>query len=347
MTVVPSKLVSYQVVNICKQVFISVTFSPCRSIVVGHRGVGGLSVHLGDGHCLLGHRPSDGRSGLAHIGVGRDSLHDHLQHRHLPRLLHPLLCECFDVFTLIPWCTKHFCHCFAQFYSALTDWQNLYDDVAINSLYVFLCKFASFGFYTNQTSFDVVPPPVSRNYPHKDLSRRRPPISLIGIPQFASILLQLVLVAIFQSGMLFYTHEQPWFVPHNVTLEEIEDKSYECHDNLTMFGVLTFQYMVLCIIFAKGAPFRQPFYKNSRCAVCLHSLPNHHLFAGLLTIAMVVTFALTAYMIVIPDRPFEDFAEWFGVNHPDYPVSFRLQVVAAGLLQLALALFVEVGACVI
>lgn len=205
---------------------------------------------------------------------------------------------CYNIVTFLAICILYYYH------SALTDIQNLYQDVAIISVYIFM-----FG----------------RSHPHDTLSPIRPPTSLIGISQFSSIILQLSLVAIFQFGTLNYLHSFPWYKSHNITGDFHEDDSeYKCHDNYAMFFIQIFQYITLVIVFSKGIPYRRPFYKNRW-----------------LTLAIVITTIVTTFILVTPETPIPWIGNFFELDTNNIPQSFRWSLIAFSIIHFVIALLLE------
>lgn len=206
---------------------------------------------------------------------------------------------CYNITTFLAICILYWYH------SALTDIQNLYQDIAIISVYIFL-----FG----------------RTFPYDKLSPIRPPTSLIGISQFSSILLQLALVAVFQFATVWMLHSQPWYVAKNGTENEAEtdNDDYVCHDNYALFIIQVFQYVTLVIIFSKGAPYRRPFYKNR-----------------FLTAAIVLTTAITLALVLSPEKPWPGVAKFFGLAYEGFPLSFRGQIIALNVAHFVVAILAE------
>ncbi|XP_054164735.1 probable cation-transporting ATPase W08D2.5 [Oppia nitens] len=121
--------------------------------------------------------------------------------------------------------------------SNITDIQNLYQDMLLISLYVFL-----FG----------------RTGAHYKLSPIRPPTSLISITQLSSIVLHLVLVLLFQMTAVMLLWQQDWYEVHKPS----DELDYQSHINYTVFTIQVFQYISLVIVFSKGRPYRKPIYTN-------------------------------------------------------------------------------------
>lgn len=98
-----------------------------------------------------------------------------------------------------------------------------------------------------------------------------------------SLISQIVVVIIFQVSALFLARQQSWFVEfdkqnpcfNNTIAEENflrqgldvagcdpDDDPVASYENFAVFNLSQFQYIILIIVFSKGAPYRQSFYKN-------------------------------------------------------------------------------------
>jgi len=132
------------------------------------------------------------------------------------------------------------------------------------------------------------------------LASRPPEKSLISFRPLFSLLSQLVIVISFQLAALFFTKSQDWFVEFDYdspcyigTIAEVEfnnsglldlDKCDPAEDpvasyeNYSVFSVSQFQYIILAIVFAKGAPYRKSIFHNFPimidiavlCAFCIY-----------------------------------------------------------------------------
>ncbi|KAI2797592.1 hypothetical protein BLOT_014126 [Blomia tropicalis] len=182
------------------------------------------------------------------------------------------------------------------FYSNLTDKEFLYIDLFLITLFVTL-----FG----------------RNKSFKQLNRKPPPSSLIGLTPLASIVLQISLVMAMQILAIIMVQSQPWYQAH-VTNDPDDLAS---HDNYALFASSVFQYITLAVVFSKGKPYRQPLYTNQLFLV------------SLLTMTCVTVF------IVVYLPPF--FADFFELKTAGIPISFRILMVILALAHFFLAILCE------
>ncbi|XP_059164770.1 polyamine-transporting ATPase 13A3-like isoform X2 [Physella acuta] len=98
----------------------------------------------------------------------------------------------------------------------------------------------------------------SRTAPYDELVRERPLVSLLSLSPIMGIVSQMLLVIAAQTFMYFYIKEQPWFVP----FKDNEDDDYTCYENAAVFLMSAYQYIILAITFAKGAPYRKSIFSN-------------------------------------------------------------------------------------
>ena len=89
---------------------------------------------------------------------------------------------------------------------------------------------------------------MSRNGPHPQLVKRRPPGSLLNPYIIVSFLFQIVGVGVSQGGITLDLHSQPWFHTINLT-NRWETESVVGMDNTVIFILSSFQYMMLAFIF--------------------------------------------------------------------------------------------------
>ena len=89
---------------------------------------------------------------------------------------------------------------------------------------------------------------MSRNGPHPQLVKRRPPGSLLNPYIIVSFLFQIVGVGVSQGGVTLDLHSQPWFHTINLT-NRWETESVVGMDNTVIFILSSFQYMMLAFIF--------------------------------------------------------------------------------------------------
>ncbi|XP_032802753.2 polyamine-transporting ATPase 13A3 isoform X2 [Petromyzon marinus] len=119
------------------------------------------------------------------------------------------------------------------------------------------------------------------------LTAMGPPSSLLSVRLLLSVAAQALTCLGVQVCAFLLTQRQPWYQPWapNITLcpgEETPLNSTDwVHDennirnaeNTTLFFVSSFQYIIVCFVFAKGKPYRQPIYKNRLFVAGLIILP--------------------------------------------------------------------------
>lgn len=105
------------------------------------------------------------------------------------------------------------------------------------------------------TTFSIT---FSRTGPYKDLVRERPLVSLLGASPILSILTQMMLVVAAQTIMFLNVQKQPWFVK----FQDNDEDDYASYENSAVFFTSAYQYIILAVTFAKGAPFRDSLFSN-------------------------------------------------------------------------------------
>lgn len=199
--------------------------------------------------------------------------------------------------------------------SNLTDIEFLYIDLFIITIFVF--------FFGKTESYSG------------ELSKRPPLNSLISLSSILSLFLHLLLIGVMQMVVFYEVQKEDWFVSfdelHNNTGTLFENSSVvgidlddlgevTGYENYAIFGVSSFQYIILAIVFSKGKPHRQPLYLN----------------IGLLLSVICLT-SFTIYLVLEP-------AEWLKtifemIVPPDY--HFRIMILVYTLIHLVAAYIVE------
>uniref|UniRef100_A0A2M4CH50 Cation-transporting ATPase n=1 Tax=Anopheles darlingi TaxID=43151 RepID=A0A2M4CH50_ANODA len=186
--------------------------------------------------------------------------------------------------------------------SNLTDWEYLYIDLFIISVVAF--------FFGKTSSFDG------------PLVKQTPSNSLISLAPLLSLALHMMVAIGIQLAGWYHVQAQPWFEPFNYTSER-ELNDHGCYENYTIFSISCYQYLILAIVFSKGAPYRKSIFSNygfiisilvnTALAIMLTLYPPHWL--------------MEAFELVMPPEE-EGFR-------------FRLYLVAYGFINFLLSLFIE------
>lgn len=194
-----------------------------------------------------------------------------------------------------------------QFASVLTLYSidsNLTD---IEFLYIDLFMISIFAFFFGKTEAYVGP-----------LVKQTPLNSLISVSPIASLVLHLGLAISFQLMGWFYLRQQDWFTPFEYN-DDLEF-NHACYENYTIFIISCFQYIILAVVFSKGAPYRKTIFTNIGfiCSLAVNAL---------------VTVALAVFQ-------WERFEVWFELKYPPDP-QFRITMVGFGLANFLLSMFIE------
>uniref|UniRef100_A0A0P4W4W7 Cation-transporting ATPase n=2 Tax=Scylla olivacea TaxID=85551 RepID=A0A0P4W4W7_SCYOL len=131
-------------------------------------------------------------------------------------------------------------------YSNLSDAQYLYIDLFIVTV------IAIFMGYTG---------------PSEELVPQKPLGNLLGAANMFSILSQIFLVILFQVVAYFFLLQQLWFEPNKPPKDESD--ILVCWEATVIFYVSSFQYLILCITYSPGKPFRKRLISNAWLTVAL------------------------------------------------------------------------------
>lgn len=173
----------------------------------------------------------------------------------------------------------------------------------IEYLYIDLFMISMFAFFFGKTEAYAGP-----------LVKQTPLNSLISVSPIASLALHLVLAIGFQVIGWFYIQYQPWFEPFH------EESEYRCYENYTIFILSSFQYMILAVVFSKGAPYRRSIFSNIGF-IC----------------SLVINLAAS---IVLAVWPWDKFDKLFELRYPP-DFWFRLSLVALGVANFLISMAVE------
>ncbi|XP_066997262.2 polyamine-transporting ATPase 13A3 [Anabrus simplex] len=179
--------------------------------------------------------------------------------------------------------------------SNLTDFQFLFIDICL------VVHFALFFGNTHAYSGQLV--------------KETPTTSLYSLPPMASLVLQMIIVIVFQVISIILVQTFPWFTPY-----EYEFEKYTSYENYAVYTVSMFQYIIMAIVFSHGAPYRKSIFSNRWFVVSL--------------------VAMTAICVYITVYPAEWVATILELKVP--PVyNFRIIVLCLALANFLIALFIE------
>ncbi|XP_046673122.1 polyamine-transporting ATPase 13A3-like isoform X2 [Homalodisca vitripennis] len=142
-------------------------------------------------------------------------------------------------------------------------------------LYIDLFVITTFAFLLGRT--EAYGGPLVSLPPQTSLMSLAPIVSLIG---------QMAIVVILQFISFFSVQQFDWFVPFNSSNPAESPAGYE---NYALFSISSMQYVILAVVFSKGAPYRLPLYKN---------------WSLLITVTAITVF--TFYLILGPAQWFRD-----------------------------------------
>ena len=101
---------------------------------------------------------------------------------------------------------------------------------------------------------------LAMTHPHSDLTYEQPVSALLSFPVISSILIQTILVFVFQ--FVGYQILKKHYDFENICDFDDNDDPLPCHENTIIFLIAHFQYLTAALAFSVSKPFRQPIYKN-------------------------------------------------------------------------------------
>lgn len=184
--------------------------------------------------------------------------------------------------------------------SNLTDLEFLYIDLFIISVTAF--------FFGKTSSYDG------------PLVKQVPSNSLISLSPLLSLGLHLIVALGFQVAGWYHIQAQSWFVPFNYS-DELALNDLGCYENYAIFSISCYQYIILAIVFSKGAPYRKSIFSNY----------------GFL-VSIIINTALSILLTLYPPMWLQDL---FQLVIPQEDITFRAYLVGYGLANFIIALFIE------
>lgn len=185
--------------------------------------------------------------------------------------------------------------------SNLTDKQFLYIDLFVITTFAFVLGRP--GAYEG---------PLVSQPPQTSLMSLAPIVSLIG---------QMLIAVSLQFISFFSVKQFDWFVPFNVTASE---ESVSCYENYAVFTVSSLQYVILALVFSKGAPYRKSLTSNWSLQVSV--------------------FTITLFTLYITLYPSEFMKDQFELTIPP-AMDFRIVVVVLSFINFVLSAFHEYFIC--
>ena len=101
---------------------------------------------------------------------------------------------------------------------------------------------------------------LAMTHPHNELTYHYPVSGLLSFPVLSSILIQTILVFVFQFGGYHILRNHYGF--ENICDFDENEDPLPCHENTIYFLIAHFQYLTLALAFSVSKPFRQPIYTN-------------------------------------------------------------------------------------
>lgn len=155
-----------------------------------------------------------------------------------------------------------------QFISTMILYSISANFAGLQFLYVDVFLFVNFAFFFGKTEA----------YDGK-LVKEPPASSLVSFIPLFSLGIHVLIMTIFNVITFSIVREFYWFEEFNT----VDEYSYLCYENYSVFCISIFQYTIVAIIFSKGKPYRKPMYTNK----------------GFLFMITIFTF-INAYITVFP-----------------------------------------------
>ncbi|KAK6177645.1 hypothetical protein SNE40_015705 [Patella caerulea] len=183
--------------------------------------------------------------------------------------------------------------------------------VSVLILYTFGANFSDFEFlYIDLVITTSIAILMGYTSAYDKLVKKKPPGSLVKLSNLLSIIIQVLLVLVFQLGAFFYLQTQTtWFTP---IVPDGSAEHVKCWESTVVFLVSSYMYIAVAFSFSKGPPFRKPIYAN---------------VPFLLDLLLLVGF--TTLLLMWSQSNIEDFFEMMPIGNT--PIMFRVNLLILSL----------------
>ncbi|XP_034027851.1 cation-transporting ATPase 13A2 isoform X2 [Thalassophryne amazonica] len=160
---------------------------------------------------------------------------------------------------------------------------------------------------------------MGRGGPSEELHSYRPPASLLALPVLGSLFILSSLNILGQLAALFITMSQDWYIPLNSTV--IGTANLPNMENVGVFALSGFQYIIMAVVVTKGYPHKKPLYYNM-LFLCI----------------LLILAALLTWLVLYPGPLFRQVFQLYDITD----MIFKVLLVALAALNLFLCFLVEV-----
>lgn len=99
---------------------------------------------------------------------------------------------------------------------------------------------------------------MSWSKPHPQLIKKRPTANLVSARILMSLILNILLLLIFQVILWLKIQQEPWYTPPKPS----NDDDVNSYDNTLLFLFSNFQYIIISLLLTEGPPYRQKIHQN-------------------------------------------------------------------------------------
>nr|CUU97387.1 hypothetical transcript [Hymenolepis microstoma] len=162
--------------------------------------------------------------------------------------------------------------------------------------------------------------------PWKHLEPSAPPLRLMTPSNIASVLSHLTLSIGAQVIVFTLVQKQPWWTPFQSSEDRLD--SAGSYETTALFYFSSFQYVFICVVLAKGPPFREKVYAN-----------------GYFTLNVLLVLVMVLGFVLFTPAFFVNWAQLLPLHSPDdvgFPKhSFTVAIVVMAMLYLIMAWGIE------
>lgn len=198
---------------------------------------------------------------------------------------------------------------------------SLTEFTAVTILYYFASNLSDFQ-YMFIDLITILPVSITMCYtgPYQELSARQPTATLISAPVLTSVVGQVLIQAISQVSVYLFILSQDFYESLDPNTSDVSE-NYTCYENTVLFLEINLAFLIICIVFTIGKPWKKAAYTNLY-----------------FTSIYIVLLIISIYLILWPHSFIRDLFKL-----KDLPSYFKYEFLGICMLYAAVAFIFERG----
>jgi cation-transporting ATPase 13A2 len=139
---------------------------------------------------------------------------------------------------------------------------SLTEFTAVTILYYFASNLSDFQ-YMFIDLITILPVSITMCYtgPYQELSARQPTATLISTPVLTSVVGQVLIQAITQVSVYLFILSQDFYESLDPDTSDVSE-NYNCYENTVLFLEINLAFLIICMLFTIGKPWKKAAYTN-------------------------------------------------------------------------------------